>query len=115
LFKDAHAYSCSYDTFQKSVEREKRAVVSLHPIVVEETLGQWGIDIIGEINPHSSKKHTYILTANDYFTCFTEAIPLTKVNDEVVTIFLEQHIITKFGVPNSHVFDNATFFFTSIG
>jgi hypothetical protein len=27
---------------------------------------QWGIDIIGEINPHSSKQHKYILTTTDY-------------------------------------------------
>jgi hypothetical protein len=39
-----------------------------------------------------------------------EAIPLTKVNDEVVINFLEQHIMTRFGVPNTLVFDNATYF-----
>jgi hypothetical protein len=61
-------------------------------------------------NPHSSKQHRYILTTTDYFTHWTEAIPLTKVNDEMVMNFLEQHIITRFGMPNSLVFDNATYF-----
>jgi len=68
------------------------------------------LDIIGEIHPHSSKQHRYILTTTDYFTRWTEAIPLTKVNDEVVMNFLEQHIITRFRMPNSLVFDNATYF-----
>jgi hypothetical protein len=39
-----------------------------------------------------------------------ESIPLTKVNEEVVINFLEQHIITRFGVPTTLVFDNATYF-----
>jgi hypothetical protein len=52
----------------------------------------------------------YILTVTDYFTRWTKAVPLTKVNDEVVINFLEQHIITRFGVPNSLVFYNATYF-----
>jgi hypothetical protein len=37
-------------------------------------------------------------------------VSLTKVNEEVVINFLEQHIITRFGVPTTLVFDNATYF-----
>jgi hypothetical protein len=68
LFKDAHAYSRSCDIFQKSTGRERKEVVPLQPVVVEDPFEQWGLDIIGEINPHSSKQHRYILTATDYFT-----------------------------------------------
>jgi hypothetical protein len=32
------------------------------------------------------------------------------VNEEVVINFIEQYIITRFGVPNSLVFDNTTYF-----
>jgi hypothetical protein len=35
--------------------REHKVVIPLQPVVVEEPFEQWGIDIIGEINPHSSK------------------------------------------------------------
>jgi hypothetical protein len=28
---------------------------------------QWGLDVIGPINPKSSKGHSYILTTTDYF------------------------------------------------
>ena len=89
LFKDAHAYSRSSDTCQKSIGREKIVGVPLKPISIEQPSKQWGIYIINEINPHSSKKHRYIVTTTDYFTCSTEAIPLTKLNGEVVMIFLE--------------------------
>jgi hypothetical protein len=110
LFKDAHAYSRSCEACQKVAGREHKATFPLQPVAVEEPFEQWGLDIIGEINPHSSKQHRYILTATDYFTCWIEAIPLVKVNEEVVINFLEQHIITRFGIPNSLVFDNATYF-----
>jgi hypothetical protein len=42
--------------------------------------------------------------------CCIEEIPLTKVSDEMVMNFLEQHIITRFWMPKSLVFDNATYF-----
>ena len=32
------------------------------------------------------------------------------MNEEVVINFLKEHIITRFGIPNSLVFDNATYF-----
>jgi hypothetical protein len=52
--------------------RESKVVVPLQPVVVEDPFEQWGLDIIGEINPHSSKKHRYILTTTDYFTRWME-------------------------------------------
>jgi len=36
------------------------------------------LDIIGEIFPHSSKQHRYILTVTDYFTWWIEAVPLKQ-------------------------------------
>jgi len=79
-------------------------------VVVEEPFEKWGLDIISEIKPHSSKQHWYILTATGYFTQWTEAIPIIKVNEEVVIHFLEKHFITRFRMPTSLVFDNATYF-----
>lgn len=67
------------------------------------------MDIIGEIFPHSSKWHGYILIATDYFTWWTEEIPLKEVNEEEVINFLKYNNITKFGVPTSLSFNNATY------
>jgi hypothetical protein len=47
LFKDAHTYTRNCNTFQISVEREKRAVVSLQLVVVSRPFEKWGLDIIG--------------------------------------------------------------------
>ena len=66
--------------------------------------------MVGEINPNSSKLHKYILTATDYFSKWTEAIPLKVINDTEVIEFLQRNIVTRFGVPNCLVFDNAIYF-----
>ena len=68
------------------------------------------MDIIGEITPQSSKQHKYIITATDYFTKWVEAIPLKTTNSEGNIEFIDQFIITRFGVPNALVFDNASYF-----
>ena len=68
------------------------------------------MDIIGDIKPNSSLQHKYILTATDYFTHWVEAIILRKVNEDAVMDFLQDHIMTRFGVPIYLIFDNATYF-----
>ena len=76
LFKDAHAHVRKCDTFQRSVGRKAKAAGPLKLVIISEPFEQWGIDIIGEINPNSSLQHKYILTATDYFTRWVEAISL---------------------------------------
>ena len=39
-----------------------------------------------------------------------EAIPLKVANSDAIIDFIDQFIITKFGVPNALVFDNASYF-----
>jgi hypothetical protein len=110
LFKDAHAYSRSCEACPKAAGREHKGFIPLQPVVIEEPFEQWGMDIIGEIKPHSCKQHRYIIIVTNYFTRWIEVVPLVKVNEEVVINFLEQNIITRFRAPNSLVFDNATYF-----
>jgi hypothetical protein len=60
---------------------------------------QWGIDLIGQINPSSSKGHKFVLLATDYFTKWVEAIPLKKVTSENMVEFVKEYIIYIFGIP----------------
>jgi hypothetical protein len=110
LFKYSHAYARKCQQCQKSVGREKKVSFPLQPVIIECPFQQWGLDVIGEINPNSSQLHKYILTTTDYFTRWSEAIPLKTINENQVTLFLESHIITRFGIPESLVFDNAKYF-----
>eukprot|EP00253_Pinus_taeda_P024297 PITA_24297 len=62
------------------------------------------------IVPHSSKQHKHILTTIDYFTKWVEAIPLKTKNSEVIIEFVDEFIVTRFGVSNALSFDNASYF-----
>jgi hypothetical protein len=55
LFKDTHTYAINCKTCQISTGREKREVVPLQPVTISRPFEKWGIDIIGEITPSSSK------------------------------------------------------------
>jgi hypothetical protein len=96
------------------VPGRKKKVIPLQPVSISGPFEQWGIEIIGEINPNSSKQHKYIPTTIDYFTQWLEVIPLTHVNEKVVIQFIEQHIMTRFGVPSVLVFDNVAHFSSTL-
>jgi hypothetical protein len=61
----------------------------------------WELDFISEIHPGSSKGHWFILVAMDYFTKWTEAVPLRNVTHREVISFVQEHIIYQFRVPQS--------------
>ena len=88
LFRYAHAHVIKCDTCKRSGGRQAKAAGPLKPVIISEPFKQWGIDIIGEINPNSSLQHKYILIGTDYFTRWIEAIPLQKVNEDAVMDFL---------------------------
>jgi hypothetical protein len=73
----------------------------------------WGIDLIGQINPPSSKGHKFVLLATDYFTKWVEAIPLKKVTSENMVEFVKEHIIYIFGIPQTITTDQGTQFTSS--
>eukprot|EP00253_Pinus_taeda_P019733 PITA_19733 len=95
LFKDAHEYVRKCRNFQTSSGRQKKSAFPLQPVNIKQPFEQWGLDIIGEIIPNSSKQHKYILTATDYFTKWVEAIPLKTTNSEAIIEFIDQFIITR--------------------
>ena len=48
----------------------------------------WGIDLIGQFFPSSSKGHKFVLVAVDYFTKWVEAIPLKVASSTNVIEFI---------------------------
>ena len=110
LLKDSHAFVQKCKICQISTRQDKKLTLPFHPVIIEQPFEQWGFDIIGEIVPNSSKQHRYILTSIDYFTKWVEAIPLKSITTDQVISFLDQIIITRFGLSCTLVFDNATYF-----
>jgi hypothetical protein len=48
----------------------------MNPIIEPWPFKGWGMDMIGKINPPSSKGHQFILAITDYFTKWVEAVPM---------------------------------------
>eukprot|EP00253_Pinus_taeda_P031188 PITA_31188 len=110
LFKDSHSYMRKCQICQTTVGRQRKPSMPLQLVNIEQPFSQWGLDIIGQIVPHSSKQHRYILTTTDYFTKWVEAVPLKTDNSENIIEFIDQFIITRFGLSAALIFDNASYF-----
>eukprot|EP00253_Pinus_taeda_P010308 PITA_10308 len=108
LFKDSHSYVRKCQVYQTTARRQRKPSLPLQPVNIEQPFAQWGLDIIGEIVPHSSKQHRYILTTTYYFTKWVEAVPLKTANSENIIESIDQFIITRFGLPSALMFDNAS-------
>jgi hypothetical protein len=70
----------------------------------------WGLDFIGAIHPRSYKGHWFILVAMDYFTKWTEAVPLRNMTHLEVISFVLEHIIYRFGAPQTLTTDQGPSF-----
>eukprot|EP00253_Pinus_taeda_P023419 PITA_23419 len=110
LFKNSHSYVRKCQICQTTAARQRKPSMPLQLVNIEQPFSQWGWDIIGDIVPHFSKQHRYILTATDYFTKWVEAVPLKTANSENIIEFIDQFIITRFGLLSALIFDNASYF-----
>jgi transposase InsO family protein len=110
LFSDAYQHVRSCQPCQYFTGKPKLPAQPLKPVVVEAPFQQWGLDFIGEFKENSSNGYRWILMATDYFTRWVESIPTKKAIEEVVMNFLEDRIITRFGIPSKITTDNAKAF-----
>ena len=82
----------------------------MNPIIKPWPFRGWGIDLISQIYPPSSKKYKFILVAIDYFTKWIEAIPPKNVTSRDMIQFVNEHIIYRFGIPQTITTDQGTMF-----
>jgi hypothetical protein len=85
----------------------------LQPVLPDFPFSKWGLDFIGPINPPSSAGQIFILTTTDYFTKWTEVVPLRHSQDEHVISFLETNIFSRFGIPLEIITDNGPAFISA--
>ena len=81
----------------------------LYPIIVVGPFSKSGIDYM-HCNPTSTKGHGYIIVAIDYFTKWDEAMPTYVEDGKTDALFLFNHVIARFGVPQSIVTDHGSHF-----
>jgi transposase InsO family protein len=71
------------------------------------------LDFIGQMHPSSSKGHRFVLVAMDFFTKWTEVVPLKNMTHKEVIEFITEHIIHRFDIPQTLTTDQGTSFVSS--
>jgi hypothetical protein len=106
IFGDSYKFARSCDKCQKLAGKEHISAMPLQHVLPDFAFSKWVLDFIGPINPPSFIGKIIILTANDYFTKWTEVVPLRHSHDEQVISFLETNIFSIFGIPLDIIIDN---------
>ncbi|KAK1693206.1 hypothetical protein QYE76_009903 [Lolium multiflorum] len=83
---------------------------AMNPIIKPWPFRGWGMDMIGKINPPSSKGHAWVLAITDYFTKWVEAVPMKSVASKDVVSFVKEHVIHRFGIPQTITTDGGSVF-----
>jgi transposase InsO family protein len=83
---------------------------AMNPIIKPWPFRGWGMDMIGKIHPPSSKGHEWVLAITDYFTKWVEAVPMKSVASKDVISFVKEHVIHRFGIPQTITTDGGSVF-----
>jgi hypothetical protein len=110
MVNDCVKYQMGCEVCQRFGNVQFAPASMLHPIIKPWPFRGWGLDFIGEVHTASSKGHKFILVATDYFTKWTEAVPLRNMTHREVINFVQEHIIQWFGVPQSLTTDQGSSF-----
>lgn len=93
MLKNCIEYTKSSHECKKYANIQCVSASELHSIIKPWPLRGCVLDLIGEINPASSKGHKYIIVDIDYFTKWLEAITLKSVTMDNVIDFIQNHVV----------------------
>nr|CBL94129.1 putative reverse transcriptase (RNA-dependent DNA polymerase) domain containing protein [Malus domestica] len=108
--KDCKSYARGCEECQRHGPLQHVPLVPLNPVVKPWPFRGWAMDFIGQIYPASSKGHTFIIVATDYFTKWVEASAVKSITSATVKNFIETKILHIFGVPETIVTDRGPSF-----
>jgi hypothetical protein len=110
MIADCFCYYKGCEECQKFGDVQLVAAALMHPIIKPWPFRGWGLDFVGKIHPPSSKGHCFVIVATDYFTKWTKAIPLKNMTHKEVIEFITEHIIHRFGIPQTLTMDQGISF-----
>jgi hypothetical protein len=99
--EDCVRYKKGYEQCHRFGDIQLAPASVLHPIVKPWPFREWGLDFVEEVHPSSSKGHIFVLFATNYFTKLIEVVPLKNMTHKEVIKFVEEHIIHRFGIPQT--------------
>ncbi|KAM1135442.1 hypothetical protein ACFX19_045137 [Malus domestica] len=108
--KDCKSYARGCEECQRHRPLQHVPSVPLNPVVKPWPFRGWAMDFIGQIYPASSKGHTFIIEATDYFTKWVEASAVKFITSAAVKNFIETKILHRYGVPETIVTDRGPSF-----
>jgi hypothetical protein len=80
----------------------------LHHIIKPWSFKGWSLDFVREIHPSLLKWHRFVLVATYYFTKWAEVVALKNMTHKEVIVFVIEHIIHRFGIPQTLTTDQGT-------
>ena len=101
MLNDCFRYYKGCESCQKFGDVQLAPAAMLDPIIKPWPFRGWALDFVGQIYPASSKDHRFVLVATDYFTKWTEGIPLKNMTHKEVIYFITEHIVHRFGIPQT--------------
>ncbi|XP_051140140.1 uncharacterized protein LOC127257718 [Andrographis paniculata] len=110
IFDDCIRFAKGFQECQKHGPLHHLPRVDLQTMVKPWPFKAWALDVIGKIHPASSKQHSFILVATDYFTKWVEAVHLKNATQKEVIEFVLNHIIYRFGIPHTLTTDQGLMF-----
>jgi hypothetical protein len=110
MIDDCFRYYKGCEECQKHGDVQLMLATLMHPIIKPWPFRGWGLDFVGKIYPPSIKGHCFVIVATDYFTKWTEAIPLKNMTHKEVIGFITEHIIHRFDIPQTSTTDQGTSF-----
>ena len=109
VFKDCHEAIKKCPPCQHFYPKKCTHPAPLHLIIAIGPFAKWGIEFM-HCKPTSTRGHGYIIVAMDYFTKWDEAMPTYAKYGKTTALLLFNHIIARFGVPQSIVTDHRSHF-----
>jgi hypothetical protein len=110
MIADCFRYYKGCEECQKHGDVQLVPAALTYPIIKPWPFQGWGLNFIDKIHPSSSKRHCFVIVATDYFTKWTEEIPLKNMTHREVIEFITGHIIHRFDIPQTLTMDQGTSF-----
>lgn len=96
---------------QRIGKLSRRDVMLLVPQVTLQTFDKWAIDFVGPINPAGKRTGVrYIIMATDYLTRWDEAKVVSDFSIDIVSKFIFEYILSRFGFPKVLMSDQGSHF-----